>query len=472
MSPLPLFKPIGRFPHLPLSHQHCCFRSSVHLPSLRHKIAFTLYNSPDKIAFTLYSFTDNKNVAAIPAVVVQDSPPPPPKESSGSNIQVGDNYSVPTKSKSNSDNNSDNNDDNNNDSNNDNCIIISDTDSCDEYFTEDISEEALLDLDEYFDVDNHEHGRTAFAVKSHTSKEILPNQAGVESMEQNGPDVSEYSDVIHDDTEESPVPGSDEWIELQCPGLLVNGVVNRNVSRYMDQSVMLRIVKELRGLPKAQREPKVFSGIFCPKTYLNNIRCIAEVSKKGDICEFHHFCSSVGFKIGYSGQLVDRIISMHNSHCKVKILPLSTFPKLTGHDNRLCFVYLLEKIMHTIFVANQYDVSCEHRNPWRDRTTHTEFFWFKAVPGDNAPYERTKYEILKLIENIATPWMEVLMDLEHKFYGRLRGLGDELVDAIQVSLVMYLDITRIEQWLPNPSSPPTDHKPEKDLDKWWTEALT
>ncbi|KAF8923526.1 hypothetical protein BGZ58_002834 [Dissophora ornata] len=167
-----------------------------------------------------------------------------------------------------------------------------------------------------------------------------------------------------------------------------------------------------------------------------------------------------------------RNASREDTHCKVKILPLSTFPKLTGHDNRLCFVYLLEKIMHTIFVANQYDVSCEHGNPWRDRTTHTEFFWFKAVPGDNAPYERTKYEILKLIENIATPWMEVLMDLEHKFYGRLRGLGDELVDAIQVSLVMYLDITRIEQWLPNPSSPPTDHKPEKDLDKWWTEALT
>ncbi|KAG0038223.1 hypothetical protein BGZ83_003181, partial [Gryganskiella cystojenkinii] len=135
-----------------------------------------------------------QNAAAIPPVVAQESPPPPPppKELSGSNVQVGDNYSVPTKSKSTSDNN------------------------------------------------------------------------------------------------ESPVPESERWYNLGCPGLVVNGVINRNVIRNFDKSLLAaRIIYGLGSAPKAQREPKAFNGLLCSDTYLNGTCCIAEVSRDGDICEFH-----------------------------------------------------------------------------------------------------------------------------------------------------------------------------------------
>ncbi|KAI7816624.1 hypothetical protein BC939DRAFT_35072 [Gamsiella multidivaricata] len=121
------------------------------------------------------------------AVVVQESPPP--KEPSGSNIQVGDNYSVMTKSKGNSNNNN-----------------------------------------------------------------------------------------------ETPAPGSERWYELGYPGLVVNGVINRNVIRNFDTLLLAaRITNGLGSVPKSQREPKAFSGIFCSETYLNGTCCIAEVSRDRDI---------------------------------------------------------------------------------------------------------------------------------------------------------------------------------------------
>ncbi|KAI7816623.1 hypothetical protein BC939DRAFT_35073 [Gamsiella multidivaricata] len=137
------------------------------------------------------------------------------------------------------------------------------------------------------------------------------------------------------------------------------------------------------------------------------------------------FDSSVGFKIGYSGKLAERILEIGRCHCKVELKSFRAFPGevtiqkllgLTEHDvNPLGFVYLLEKIMHEIFVAHQYDISCKHGN-WRGRTTHTEFFWFKSVPGDNAPYKRTKAEIGELFGIIVTPWVKLLRDMESKFY--------------------------------------------------------
>ncbi|KAG0301176.1 hypothetical protein BGZ97_002909 [Linnemannia gamsii] len=132
-----------------------------------------------------------------------------------------------------------------------------------------------------------------------------------------------------------------------------------------------------------------------------------ELSRRKEIIitadEFNDFDSSVGFKIGYTGNLAERMLEIvGRCHCKVELKSLRAFPgevtiqKLLGsteHDvSPLGFVYLLEKIMHEIFVAHQYDISCKHGN-WRHRTTHTEFFWFKSVPGDNAPYKRTKAEL-------------------------------------------------------------------------------
>jgi len=105
------------------------------------------------------------------------------------------------------------------------------------------------------------------------------------------------------------------------------------------------------------------------------------------------FDSSVGFKIGYSGKLTKRMLEFHNCHCKVDWVSFRAFPgevriaNLVGltknDDNPVGFVYWLEKIMHEIFVAHQYDISCKHGD-WGSRTTHTEFFWFKSAQGDNA----------------------------------------------------------------------------------------
>ncbi|KAH7050488.1 hypothetical protein BKA57DRAFT_458868 [Linnemannia elongata] len=403
---------------------------------------------------------------------------------------------------------------------------------------------------------------------------------------------------------ESPAPGSERWYELGYPGLVVNGEINRNVIRNFDTSLLTaRIINGLGSVPKAQREPKAFSGIFCSEKYLNGICCIAEVSRNRDICEFHRkgklrkvrctsftkeglqcketsnklkpysqqeewgylcrkhgnsmlqrghlyrsgmpasllarveispfilskdlenqkehndlsfelfqrkeiiitadefndltwyldssikkrlrtvicsylqflssgdlqwrkdfdsfsrkedqelyeeclkkgyvyimecnehdmanvrliqdFDSSVGFKIGYSGNLTERILEIGRCHCKVELTSFRAFPgevtvqnllRSTEHDvNPLGFVYLLEKIMHEIFVAHQYDISCKHDN-WRGRTTHTEFFWFKSVPGDTAPYKRTKAELGEMFGIIVTPWVKVLRDMESKFY--------------------------------------------------------
>lgn len=87
---------------------------------------------------------------------------------------------------------------------------------------------------------------------------------------------------------ESPAPGSERWYELGYPGLVVNGEINRNVIRNFDTSLLTaRIINGLGSVPKAQREPKAFSGIFCSEKYLNGICCIAEVSRNRDICEFH-----------------------------------------------------------------------------------------------------------------------------------------------------------------------------------------
>ncbi|KAF8927128.1 hypothetical protein BGZ47_002329, partial [Haplosporangium gracile] len=114
------------------------------------------------------------------------------------------------------------------------------------------------------------------------------------------------------------------------------------------------------------------------------------------------FDSSVGFKIGHSGNLTERILEITRCHCKVEWKSLRAFPgevtieKLLGsteHEKPLGFVYLLEKIMHEIFVAHQYDISCKHED--RGRTTHTEFFWFKLVPKDEALYQTTKAELDK-----------------------------------------------------------------------------
>ncbi|KAF8925252.1 hypothetical protein BGZ47_003405 [Haplosporangium gracile] len=136
------------------------------------------------------------------------------------------------------------------------------------------------------------------------------------------------------------------------------------------------------------------------------------------------FDSSVGFKIGYSGKLAERILEIARCHCKVELKSLRTFPGevtiqkplgSTEHEKPLGFVYLLEKIMHEIFVAHQYDISCRHEN-WRGRTTHTEFFWFKSVPGDTAPYKTTKAELGEMFESIVTPWVKVLREMETKFY--------------------------------------------------------
>ncbi|KAK3841047.1 MAG: hypothetical protein J3R72DRAFT_446412 [Linnemannia gamsii] len=386
-----------------------------------------------------------------------------------------------------------------------------------------------------------------------------------------------------------PAPGSERWYELGCPGLVVNGVLNRDVIRNFDIPLLAnRITNGLGSVPKAQREPKAFSGIFCSEKYLNGTCCIAEVSRDRDICEFHrkgklrkvtctsftkeglqcketkkkmkpysqqeewgHLCgkhgksmlqrghlyrsgmpasllarveispsilskdledqkehndlsfelsqreeiiitadefndlawyldssikkrlrtvicsyfqflssggsgdcrwrrdfesftgksdldlheeclkkgyvyimecnehdmanvrliqdfdSCVGFKIGYSGNLEERILEIYNCKCKVKLDSFRAFPgevtiqKLlvsTEHDvNPLGFAYLLEKIMHEIYVAHQYDISCKHGN-WRGRTTHTEFFWFRSAPGENAPYEKTKLSSARYLE--------------------------------------------------------------------------
>ncbi|KAG0294883.1 hypothetical protein BGZ98_001597 [Dissophora globulifera] len=87
---------------------------------------------------------------------------------------------------------------------------------------------------------------------------------------------------------ETPEPGSERWYELGCPGAVVNGVVNWNVVRNFDIKLLAaRITNGLGSVPKTQRDPKAFSGIFCSGTYLNGIRCIAEVSRHRDICEFH-----------------------------------------------------------------------------------------------------------------------------------------------------------------------------------------
>ncbi|KAF9899764.1 hypothetical protein EC991_008342 [Linnemannia zychae] len=143
--------------------------------------------------------------------------------------------------------------------------------------------------------------------------------------------------------------------------------------------------------------------------------------------EFNDFDSSVGFKIGHSGSIEVRISDYIKCHCKVNVWSFRAFPgditikKILGptkYEEPLRFVYLLEKIMHEIFAAHQYDISCKHDN-WRGRTTHTEFFWFKSVPGDVAPYERTKAELGEMFGTVVTPWVEVLRDMESRFYGRL-----------------------------------------------------
>jgi hypothetical protein len=85
---------------------------------------------------------------------------------------------------------------------------------------------------------------------------------------------------------EPPAPGSERWYELGCPGLIVNGRIDR--SQNFDISLLTaRVINGLGSVPKAQREPKTFNGIFCSEKYLNGICCIAEVSRAGDICEFH-----------------------------------------------------------------------------------------------------------------------------------------------------------------------------------------
>ncbi|KAF9079736.1 hypothetical protein BGX23_003334, partial [Mortierella sp. AD031] len=91
-----------------------------------------------------------------------------------------------------------------------------------------------------------------------------------------------------------------------------------------------------------------------------------ELSQRKEIIitadEFNDFDSSVGFKIGYTGKLAERMLEIARCHCKVELKSLRAFPgevtiqKLLGsteHDvNPLGFVYLLEKIMHEIFVAH------------------------------------------------------------------------------------------------------------------------
>lgn len=84
-----------------------------------------------------------------------------------------------------------------------------------------------------------------------------------------------------------PAPGSERWYELGCPGLVVNGVRNENVLGNFDLALLVARISNGLGIPKAQDEPKAFSGIFCSEKYLNGIRCIAEVSRDRDICEFH-----------------------------------------------------------------------------------------------------------------------------------------------------------------------------------------
>jgi len=90
------------------------------------------------------------------------------------------------------------------------------------------------------------------------------------------------------DDNETPTPGSERWYDLGHPGLIVNGDFNRNVSQLLDPPLSVaRIPDRLISVPESEREPEAISGMFCSKTYLNGIPCIAQVSRVRGICEFH-----------------------------------------------------------------------------------------------------------------------------------------------------------------------------------------
>lgn len=132
------------------------------------------------------------------------------------------------------------------------------------------------------------------------------------------------------------------------------------------------------------------------------------------------FDSSVGFKVGYTAGLQTRIAYFKTDGCPVDVCTFRTFPHtpvtVQQCEKPLGFVFLLEMIIHSILKANQYDFICGHSGKW---ITHTEYFWFKACQGDEAPFKKTKAEIRELLDLMITPWMNAVRDWDDRFYTKL-----------------------------------------------------